>query len=569
MPSLLHKMGTLKTRHGGKKGNEMPKELKRAKNILCGGFAEGDGEMRVVNPATGELLGVAPSEFSSERWSPENIGEIARAAQEFWHWEVEEQEKEAVFAAMAQNFKAHRGPLARTMVLEGGKLGRWADAEVQEVLDTITHYHGEVSRYHTNDGFARCQLPDKNAFSLLMPYGNILTVKPWNFPAAVPMWAICGALAGGNSVLVKPAEQTPFTMQYVAELVLKSFTDALPPAKAGRLAGLVQVVNGTGPGTGKPLLEKYAYDKVTFTGSDAVGRIIARTAGERLKPCHLELGGHAAMVVLDDFDIDLAVREALNAVFGDSGQRCVSTRVVYVQESAYKEFLSKFVAGAKTRRVGNPMDPATDMGPLISLDQREIVNKMVLDTASQLGRKPLVGGYALNYASRSFAKNDGLNVDDAVFEGGGAYFAPTIFTEVPYGTTAMDQEIFGPVVVVNPLAGRTREEAFWNAVALVNKSQYGLSNALLTNDRRISSRAPGRIHTGIFYIGRGTTGAELNKYFGGVKSSGWGREGRGLGDWTQIQQVYDDFHGKARMAQAGADDTVRALLAASRSVFEK
>ncbi len=508
-------------------------KTRRAMHLILGAFTEGEDDMEVFNPSTGQAIGTVPITLP-RHVNLEEMGRWAHSAQEAWHWEVPEQLKEAVFQAIAVNFEIYRGELAKTMVIESGKLWRWADAEVQEVIDTIWHYHGEISRYHTKDGFGRCQLSDKNAFSVLMPYGNFLTIKPWNFPAAVPMWSICGALAGGNSILVKPAEQTPFTMELVAKTVKKSLADVLDKTMVRKLEGLIQTVNGIGHSVGKRLLEDYDYDKVTFTGSDITGKIVAQTAGSRLKPCHLELGGHAAMVVLDDFDIDLAVQEAINANLGDSGQRCVSTRVVFVQESRYKEFLEKYLSVARARRIGNPMDLETEMGPLISKEQLEQVHNMVVETGIQSGRQPLIGGHLL--------------------KGSGYFYPPTVFTEVPYGMTAMDNEIFGPVIVINPLSGRNREEAFWNAVELVNRSKYGLSNALLTNDRRLSSCASGRFKTGIFYIGRGTTGAELNKYFGGVKSSGWGREGRGLDDWTQVQQVYDDYHGKPRMAQSGGVD---------------
>ena len=189
--------------------------LKRAFNLINGLFQNGSGDIEVFNPTTGKVIGTAPYGLGNSK-PLLDIAKDARIAQEVWHWEIDEQTKEAVFRAMAVNFSKFRGELARTMIIEGGKLWRWADGEVQEVIDAIWHYHGEISRYHTKDGFQRCQLSDKNAFSVLIPYGNILTIKPWNFPAAVPMWSICGALAGGNSILVKPAEQTPFTMELVA-----------------------------------------------------------------------------------------------------------------------------------------------------------------------------------------------------------------------------------------------------------------------------------------------------------------------------------------------------------------
>ncbi len=521
-----------------------------ARHIINGNGTIWGSMMEVFNPANGEVIGYLPA--SLPLIDLEELNDSAKRAQECWYHEVTEQEKELVFRSIIAEIERHRGALTRTMVLEGGKLWRWADAEVQETIDTLWHYHGEISRCYTHDGFTRCQMPDKNAFSILKPYGVVLGITPWNFPLAVPFWKICGALAGGNAIVLKDAEQTPFTAEIAVGLIIISICKVITDEdRRKRLRGLVQLVHGKGETSGKLLLEQLDYDKVAFTGSVETGKIVASTAGSRLKPGHMELGGHAAMVVLDDFDIDLAIAEAINANLGDSGQRCVSARVVFVQESKHEEFVKKYIKRARDRIIGNPMDFSTEMGPLISMEQWERVDNQVAKTANEIN----------NVTHTGILPNlDGPRK--------GYYYSPTVFLNVPYGMTAMDEEIFGPVIVINSLQGKNREEAFWNAVELVNHSKYGLSNALLTNDRRLSSRAPWRFKTGLLYIGRGTTGAELNKYFGGVKSSGWGREGRGLDDWTQITEVYDDHHGKLRMAQAGADERVKKMISEARSPLE-
>ncbi|MDO8522969.1 MAG: aldehyde dehydrogenase family protein [bacterium] len=510
----------------------------------------GKTAFEVYNPSNGKVLGLSSSLYEPNL---DYIEVAGREAQKCWFYDVEEQEKETVFRAIIKKIEEHRGELVRTMILEGGKLWRWADAEVQETIDTLWHYHGEISRNHTHDGFVHCQLKDKNAYSVRVPYGLIYGITPWNFPLAIPFWKICGALAGGNAIVIKAAEQTPFIAYYAVKLVLEAIKEVITDSRQVKLRGLVQLVQGLGETSGKLLLENLNYDKVAFTGGAETGKIIAATSGAILKPCHLELGGHAAMVVLDDFDIDLAVAEAINANLGDSGQRCVSARAVFVQENKYNEFFVKYWERAKMRKMGNPMNFETEMGPLISKEQLLHVDNQIEKTKKVVGRNHCyVGG-------RGRLEEDLSN---------GYYYSPVIFLEVPYGVTAMDEEIFGPVIVINPLPGKNREEAFWNGVELVNKSAYGLSNALLTNDRRLSSRAPWYFKTGLLYIGRGTTGAELNKYFGGVKASGWGKEGKGLEDWTQVVQVYDDYHGKARMAQAGADKKTKRLITNSRSPLE-
>lgn len=509
--------------------------------IICGPLVE------VFNPNTGQVIGELPASLPES--DLENLNDSAYEAQKCWYYEVTEQEKEAVFRTIIGKIEHNRGMLARTMVLEGGKLWRWADAEVQETIDTLWHYQGEISRCYTSDGFTRCQMPDKNAFSILKPYGLVLGITPWNFPLAILFWKMCGALTGGNAIVIKAAEQTPFTAEIAVGLALEALNETINDKRRERLKGLVQLVQGAGETSGKLLLEKLNYDKVAFTGSAETGKIIASTAGSRLKPCHLEMGGHAAMVVLDDFDIGLAVTEAINANLGDSGQRCVSARVAFVQESKYREFVAKYIERARSRVIGNPMDFSTEMGPLISKEQLTRIESQMAKTIESANKLPAFQGIACQ-------------------NNGGYYFPPMVFTDIPYGATAMDEEIFGPVMVINPLPGCNRKEAFWNSVELVNKSEYGLSNALLTNDRRLASHAPWRFKTGLLYIGRGTTGAELNKYFGGVKNSGWGREGKGLNDWMQKVQVYDDYHGQARMAQIGSDEKVKKMFLRSCSPLE-
>lgn len=501
----------------------------------------------VRNPANAEIIGFALEPELNLKLVKE-IEESARQAQEIWFHKVGEQEKEMVFRAIIDQIEKYRGALARTMILEGGKLWRWAEAEVQETIDTLWHYHGEISRCYSRYGFSRCQMPDKNAFSVRKPYGVFFSITPWNFPLAVPFWKICSQLAGGNAVVVKDAEQTPFTLTMAVELIHRAIQDVLGGDQAEDLKGLVQLIHGRGETVGDFLVKNLNYDKLSFTGSSEVGSKVASIAAGRGIPSYLELGGHAAMVVLDDFDIDLAVSEAINANLGDSGQRCVSARAVFVQENMYSEFVRKYKHAANQRIVGNPMHFTSEMGPLISQEQVDRV----------LNQINSVGEY------REFNNGDRIREE----EKNGYWFAPIMFTNTPYGKLVMDEEVFGPVIVINPLPGKNRQEAFWNGVELVNQAKQGLSNALLTNDRLLASRAPWVFNSGIFYIGRGTTGAELNKAFGGIKKSGWGREGRGTDETTYEMQIYDDYRGEARMAQAGTDERVKQLISSSRSPIE-
>lgn len=507
----------------------------------------------VHNPTTAGRIGwIYDTPLTNKVLS--SIEKAGRKSQHEWHFNVQEQEKQAVFRRLADYLDANRGLLARTMTLESGKLWRWAEAEVQETIDTLNHYWGEISRYHTPEGMKRCQMPDKNAYSVRHPFGLILGITPWNFPLAVPFWKICGALAGGNSIVVKDAEQTPFTLTIARELFAKTLFDVLGDKRAPKLTDLIQIVHGRGETTGKTLAEKLNYDKVAFTGSAEVGKLISFTAGRRLKPHHLELGGHAGMIVLDDFNIDRAVDEAITANLGDSGQRCTSLRAALVQETKYEEFVERYLEKARVRKMGDPMKFDTEMGPLVSEEQLRRITDQVERTERELGREAHFGG-------RPCTMNNPRLTN-------GYFFAPTVFLNAPYGTTVMDEEIFGPVLAITSLPGKNREEAFWNGVRLINQSRQGLSNCLLTRDHHLVNQAIWHINSGLLYIGRGPTGAEVGNYFSVIKDSGWGHEAKGLDEWTHIMQVFDDYAPRARMAQTGAEETTKEIIANSKSPLE-
>ena len=200
-----------------------------ARSYAAGRWYETLDYLTVYNPATGQPIGRTSNECVLTVQSIENY---ARMAQEIWFHKIGEQEKEAVFRAIIDQLEKHRGTLARTMVLEGGKLWKWADAEITETVDTLWHYHGEISRCYSRHGFSRCQMTDKNAFSVRKPYGTFLSITPWNFPLAVPFWKICSQLAGGNAVVIKDAEQTPFTLSIAVELIHRAIENALGTCSA-------------------------------------------------------------------------------------------------------------------------------------------------------------------------------------------------------------------------------------------------------------------------------------------------------------------------------------------------
>lgn len=532
------------------------KKLPEVRHYINGRWETGRGlaTFGVVNPATGGLLALCQDASGIQI---QEAFAAAHVAEEEWHFEVQEQEKEKIFRRIVHYLEELKGQLAWTIIQEGGKLWKWAVSEVEEAIDTIWHYHGELSRVEGQ--FSRCQMPRKVSLTVRDPYGVILGITPWNFPLAVPCWKIFGALAGGNAIVLKDAEQTPLTMSVMVWCLNRAIKDVLGEERAKKLAGLVQLLHGKGETVGKLALEEGDYDKVAFTGGTDTGIIVASVSAKRGKPtpCHLELGGHAAMVLMPDFDVERAVAEALNANCGDTGQRCVSLRAVFAHEDVYQKFLFRYIEAAKKLRIGRPEDFATQIGPLANREQYELVNQMIDQTERELGRPRRLG-------TRRLEDWNHFNVDPWVLaKSGGYYVTPTVFDDVPYGTTAMDQEIFGPVLGVTPFEGQNMEQALRRGIELMNRSAHGLSNSVCVRDVALVMEAILRAKTGILYINRGTTGAELNRYFGGVKSSGWGREGRGINDFTVIKQVYIDTANEPRMAQAGSEDAVKQLLDSS------
>lgn len=538
---------------------------KRAEHFYLGAWRhKGDRLEPVFDPATGEVIGRYPI-FDNKALIPEIFKE-AKKAQEYWYHEVTISEKQEIFGEIMKQLEECRGELVWTMVREAGKLWKWADAEVTEAIETCDEYRAEIARVYSSRGVARCKMPKKTVRSYRKPKGVVLAIAPWNFPLNIPLaWKALAALAGGNSVVIKPAEQTPYTAMFGVRLLKNSVSKVLGN-RAVHLANLVQLIHGTGEITGKMLLESGLYNKVAFTGGAEAGKIVASTAAQNLRESHLELGGHAAMVVLSDFDVERAVREAIRGCLGDSGQRCVSTRVLWINKKNFEKGLSLYIRFAKEFKIGNPGSADTDMGPLISREQVASVDAMVQSTVEEGGLNVL-GGYPLNVSSVDMARMEGFNLDGSAVCGGGYYYPPTVLTNVSYGTTAMDKEIFGPVICINSLDGETLREQFEEGVRLINKARQGLSNAILTNDAVLLEEAPFRIESGILYARRGTTGAETGQDFGGVKDSGWGSEGRGIESFTDPMTYYIDLADEPRMAQAGEDEKVLALLEKTCSPF--
>jgi acyl-CoA reductase-like NAD-dependent aldehyde dehydrogenase len=348
-----------------------------------------------------------------------------------------------------------------------------------------------------------------------MPVGVVGAITPWNFPIAIPAWKLCPALVCGNTVVLKPAEDTPLLAERFVQLL----------AEAGVPPGVVNVVNGYGEEAGEALVRHPDVPVITFTGSRETGVAVTKAAADRLKHVHLELGGKNAIVVMDDADVELAVEGIVWSAFGTSGQRCTAASRVIVHESVYGELQSKLVAAAERLRLGPGWEDETDVGPLINRAALERVHWYTSVGLSE-GAKLLTGGEAL--------------------EGEGFFYRPTVFADVDPRMRIAQEEIFGPTTALIPVG------SFDEAIAAANSVEYGLSSSIFTRDVNRAFRAMRDLQTGITYVNAGTTGAEVHLPFGGVKATGNGHREAGqaaLDVFTEWKSIYVDYSGKLQRAQ--------------------
>ena len=328
------------------------------KNSIGGEWVDAAGgeSFETIVPATGEVLGSFPRSAAAD---VDRAVAAAKAAFEDWRL-VPAPERGNILYRFAELLREHKDELTDLMTREMGKVRAEAGGDVQEAIDMSYFMGGEGRRLHGQT--TPSELRDKFMMSVRMPIGVVGAITPWNFPIAIPSWKLCPALVCGNTVVLKPAEDTP--------LLADGFVRLLE--EAGLPAGVVNVVHGYGEEAGEALVRHPDVPVITFTGSRATGVAVTKAAADELKHVHLELGGKNAILVMDDADVDLAVEGIVWSAFGTSGQRCTAASRVIVHEAVYGELQSKLVAAAERLRLGPGWDDATDVGPLIS---REAIHR--------------------------------------------------------------------------------------------------------------------------------------------------------------------------------------------------
>ncbi len=423
-----------------------------------------------------------------------------------------------ILFTLAEILRDNKDQFTREMTREMGKVLKEAGGDVQEAIDCTYYTAGEGRRLH---GFTTpAEMPNKFAMCVRQPVGICGLITPFNFPMAIPSWKLIPALVCGNTVVLKSGEDVP----------LSSLNLIKACEQAGIPKGVVNLINGHGADIGKALVAHEDVRLISFTGSTATGALIAEQAARDNKIVSLEMGGKNAIIVMDDADVDNAVDGSLWGAFGTSGQRCTASSRLVVHKKVYKKFCEKLVARAKTLRVGNGLDPKTEVGPVINQKQMEKILGYI-----EIGQKE--DKATLACGGNQLTKGD---------YGRGFFIEPTVFTNVKPNMRIAQEEIFGPVTCVIPFS--TLDEA----IDIVNGVAYGLSSAIYTQDVNQAFYAMQELYTGICYVNSATIGAEVHLPFGGTKGTGNGHREAGtqvLDIFSEWKSLYIDYSGKLQKAQ--------------------
>jgi aldehyde dehydrogenase (NAD+) len=465
------------------------------------------GRFQTYNPSTGEVL--AEVAEAKEADVDRAVAAARAAFAEGSEWRrMDALDRGELVAQLGRAIADRTTELAELETLDNGKPVREAQIDIRQTVDTFRYYAGWATKIEGETIPVRGQILN---YTLREPLGVIGAIIPWNFPLVMAAYKVAPALACGNTVVLKPAEQTPLTALELAAIAAEV---GLPP-------GVLNVVPGHGQTAGAALVAHPDVDKIAFTGSTEVGKIITREAAQSLKQVSLELGGKSPNIVFEDADLDAAVRGAFNGIFYNTGQCCTAGSRLLVQESVHDELMEKLLERVAVLEPGQSLAPKRRYGPVISEAQLERILGYIR-TAREEGATLVAGGN---------------RVSGEGGEGGGYWLEPTIFDRVAPDSTIAREEVFGPVLAA--MTFQDEEEA----VELANRTVYGLAAALWTRDVKRAHRVASRIQAGTVWI---NTYHPLNAAspFGGYKQSGHGRElgKHALELYTQVKSVWVDLH---------------------------
>jgi len=473
--------------------------------------SESGQTFETTSPINGEVLATFPK---GTRGDVQQAIAAAEAAFPMWKKTPPPKRGEIILNA-AQILRRRKQEIGETVTREMGKVIAEGKGDVQEAIDFLEYISGEGRRLLGET--TPSELPSKFCMTVRQPVGVVGAITPWNFPTAIPIWKIGAALISGCTIVFKPASITPLCAAKLIEVF----------EEAGLPAGVLNFVTGGGSTVGMEIVENPAVKAISFTGGVPAGREIYVAAAKQLKPVEVELGGKNPQIIMDDANIELAIEGVLFGAFGTAGQRCTATSRLIVHEPVYNQVMDRLIARTKAFKLGNPLDPRIDVGPVADEGQRRSILEYI-----EIGKQEanlVLGGAQLS----------GGEYDQ------GHFIQPTIF-ETKHGTRISKEEIFGPVLSV------IKVKNFEEAVNVANDIEYGLSSSIYTTNINLAFRAIDELETGITYINAPTIGAEVHLPFGGVKNTGNGGREAGttaIDEFTEIKTVFIDYSNRLQKAQ--------------------
>lgn len=469
-----------------------------------------------INPATLESLATIQVAGAED---VDRAVEAAEAGFRLWS-EIPAPKRAEVLFRAARILQERKEELAVLMTEEMGKVLPETRGDVQEAIDITNYAAGEGRRMLGET--TTSELREKFCMTVLRPIGVVGLITPWNFPIAIPAWKVMPALVAGNTIVFKPASDTPLLALKLVEVLIEA---GLPP-------GVINLVPGPGETVGKAVVRHPRIKAISFTGSLDTGKWIMEECAKAMKRVSLELGGKNPVIVMDDADLELALEGVLWGAFGTTGQRCTATSRLILHDTVKDEFIKRLLAKAKALRIGDGLLPETDIGPVINKAQLEKIERYVR-IGKEEGATLLTGGNRID---------PGLP---------GYFFEPTIFTDVRPDMRIAQEEIFGPVLGILTVTGL--EEA----IEVANNARYGLSSAIYTGNVGNAFRAIEKIEAGITYVNAPTIGAEVHLPFGGVKGTGNGFREAGteaVKEFSEVKAAYIDYSGRLQKAQIDSED---------------